>query len=317
MSDDTKIAPDDERIGETALAGIIHAISEQLPELQGFAQKLLAKPETPCPPPTRCRKCGAEVDHIWSLGAWRKAECSHCARHELLEDFLEARKEIVRRWVLADITDKDLRDCLKTSWSLLPILSRWLEEGLPAGEWLYLHGPPGVGKTTQLAKLVVELHKRTARRIREPTERWEIDSLESVIAGQVTRTPATYVREHAMVTSCQPGKGFDVDYWASRPLLIVDEVCRRAKTHRELEASRYRQPSMTPWAATTLFEIYDARYARKLPTVLTSNRSALELLEYEGPWEDEALHSRLIERLGRLEMKWEVSFEDVPNHRVA
>ena len=303
--------------GSKYLAGLVGKLAESNPELAGFAAKLTTPPDTECPPPTACRKCGGEVEHIWSLGAWRKGECAFCARHDLLEDFKAARAELVRRWVNADVTDKELRDCLESPWPLQVLPSRWLQEGMPEGDWLYLHGEPGVGKTTQVAKLIVELHERTARRIREPTERWEIESLDSAIAGQVTRTPVTYTSEHAMVTSCQVGKGRDVEYWSSRPMLIIDEVCRRSKSHRELEASRYKQPSLTPWASTTLFEIYDARYRSGLPTVLVSKYSPLELLEYEGPWEDEALHSRLLERIGGLEMKWALPFEGTPNYRVA
>lgn len=67
------------------------------------------------------------------------------------------------------------------------------------------------------------------------------------------------------------------------PLLVLDDL---------------GQEQLSPWAKTTLFEIFDARYRRKAPTVITSNLHLEDLERLHEPVADRirgmSLHSRVL-----------------------
>lgn len=128
--------------------------------------------------------------------------------------------------------------------------------------WLFIYGPPGSGKT-HLA----------------------IGAYNAVSAQQ----PAAFVRASAMIGYLRDGiddhtVNARLEQLKTIGFLVIDDLATE-------------RPS--DWGLARLYDIIDARYAARRPTVITSNVSLLRLIP-ERPRQDEELHwQRIQSRIGQ------------------
>lgn len=138
--------------------------------------------------------------------------------------------------------------------------------GLRTGAIVLLCGGPGTGKTSMACELILE-------HCRKPTS-------------------AVYVRAKDLLEAIQAtfgGKGQATDVltkFAAPALLVVDEWHRRGKSD---------------WAAETLWNLVDRRYAELRQTVIVSNGLGDEL----APTFDAAMWDRINEDGGVIECDWQ------------
>lgn len=277
-------------------------------ELPGWMANLWAKiseqPTAPKPAPEACRKCGADVEYIASLGEWRLGYCHSCEPRRVENELNVARAEVVRLRVERDAGG--LKNSVHPRRELLEPIESWLKHGRPGGYWLCLHGQNGTGKTTQLAALLWAHHRRQVwASTRELAEDWQAQK--GVLESYCRDTRVTYTTERDLVASTMPSapERRSIEWWSRQPFLMIDEV------GRETRPSEY--------TCQTLWALYDARYQRQnLTTVLCSNYHPTEELSMRSAvWSDVTLASRLLERLGGSRLQGAVSFEDQPNWRLS
>jgi DNA replication protein DnaC len=124
--------------------------------------------------------------------------------------------------------------------------------------WLYLHGPPGRGKTG----LAVAVLRRAGERGASINF--------TVVPELLLKLRATY--DHA------DGAGTELDLLsalASVDVLLLDDLAANRGTE---------------WAAERLFDVLGPRYERRLRTLLTSNLDLDQLEQHLG-------HARLVSRI--------------------
>jgi DNA replication protein DnaC len=128
--------------------------------------------------------------------------------------------------------------------------------------WLFIYGPPGSGKT----HLAIGAYNAIS-----------------------TRLQAAFVRASAMIGYLRDG----IDDHT------LDARLEQLKTIGFLVIDDLGTERPSDWGLARLYDIIDARYAARRPTVVTSNVSLLRLLP-ERPRQDEELHwQRIQSRIGQ------------------
>jgi len=140
--------------------------------------------------------------------------------------------------------------------------------GLNQPNWLYLFGAYGVGKT----HIAVALTRRIAF-----DRRWE---------------PALYRWGEycSLIQQSWHDKRIQIDWNLTRyaRILVLDDIDKKTATR---------------WALSQLYDIIDYRYINNLPTVITANRSIIELTKF---WNNEsedlcrAIISRIVGQLAKV-----------------
>ena len=285
----------------------MHDHNEELPVplwIEDLMAKAHLEPEGEQPEADPCRKCGADVEYMASLGEWRRGYCRACEPSRVALELDAARHEIVRMRVERDAGL--LADRIHPRRELLEPIRSWLKGGKPAGYWLCLHGPNGTGKTTQLASLLWSLHAREVwSSTRSLEEDWQVGEM-GIVERYCRDTRVTYATERQIVDSTMPSapNRVSLEWWTQRPVLMVDEVGR--------------EPNPSDYATRTLWALYDRRYAEKgLTTVLCSNYDPVsDLPARNAIWGDVTLAARLVERLGGGRLQGAVDFTGEKNWRL-
>jgi DNA replication protein DnaC len=128
--------------------------------------------------------------------------------------------------------------------------------------WLFMYGPPGSGKT----HLAIAAY--------------------NAVSSQL---PAAFVRVAAMLGYLRDG----IDDHT------VDARLEQLKTIGFLILDDLGTERPTEWGLARLYDIIDARYAARRPTLITSNIPLLRLIP-ERPRQDEELHwQRILSRIGQ------------------
>lgn len=258
------------------------------PEFASLWSKARAVPEGPRPDPEPCSTCGEPVQYMASLGAWRKGYCASCHARKLAMDDEQARRHVVAERVRRNL-GAQLGERIDERYPLDRRIRRWLEGGMHERPWLYLHGQPDAGKTTQAIQLTWAIHEQDVAKVPPVAEDYGLTEIDQ----RAPYRSVVYTTEPSMVRSTWPSATDrrSIEYWASLPVLIVDEVGRRA--------------SASDHTADVLFAIYDARQEARRTTVLISNFSP-QTLRNRSIWgQDEPLMQRLIARSQVVEMTWQ------------
>lgn len=223
----------------------------------------------------------AFFERMRAMGAFAEPDPDVCGSFE------EAKAQLVARWIARDTAA--LGEQMRCRGTLNEALALWLSHGRDAGAWLWVWGPYGCGKTFQAARLIEAIHERAGRSILPESrpDMWHPDRLTARAA-----CTATYVVEADLVRSLMPSSTSPRDHawWASRPLLIVDEACAG---------------SGSAWHEEQLYTVYDQRYRDRRPTVFLSNWHPADAGK-PSAWDSGRLASRLMQRLGGEALPWAV-----------
>lgn len=169
--------------------------------------------------------------------------------------------------------------------AMLDVTRAWLDEGEPAGQWLYLGGQPGCGKTHLCTAAVRELlYKKPV--VYMPWER-EGKRLKAVVNEAGEYGPAIARLEEA-------------------PVLYIDDLFKPVPDER----GESRWP--TGADVRLAFEILNYRYINRLPTLISSEWTLRQLIDI-----DEATASRVNERCGFGKFAIAVKPDRAKNYRLA
>jgi DNA replication protein DnaC len=128
---------------------------------------------------------------------------------------------------------------------------RWLSAGVRRGQNLVLSGPVGTGKTGLAIGALRELH----------------------LAGWASR----YATVPDMLDAMRPRDRNDPD-----SLLAADLGMGRLQRVRVLLMDDLGAEKESEWAAERLYLVINGRYERKLPTIVTTNKTLVELRDAVG-----------------------------------
>ena len=217
-----------------------------------------------------CRKCEdtGEVDeYLGIVGgkmSYARSRCQDCLEGKADED---KRMRISGRMRYAGVphgfVDKTFRNFDLRTAELRPDQSQMLREGRKAAArvatdnglqpWLLLMGPPGVGKTHLAAAIV---NHRAKDLVGAPAKWLNVPEWLSEL-------------RRGFADNSTDGKFQEA---VEAPVLVIDDL--GAEYHRT-RSSRNGES----WAAEQLYRLVDYRYARRSPTVITTNASISEMQE--------------------------------------
>jgi DNA replication protein DnaC len=173
------------------------------------------------------------------------------------QDRLDASRR--RRVIIATLDRLDRRFDRFTEYHVEhPTIGRWVLDTISGGrDGLVIRGPVGTGKTGNA-----------------------VAAFRAVVAGGVV--PAVAVAVPALLDGLRPGR---------EPV----EELRACEDARLLLLDDLAAERMTDWTGETLYRLIDARYARRLPTIVTTNATGQQIRDGLG----ERVASRL-NGLGRI-----------------
>jgi DNA replication protein DnaC len=173
---------------------------------------------------------------------------------------------------------------------LMPQCNQFLSTGI--GDMIcgmYLHGPVGTGKTSQLVQMMKQIFANHAQTMNADPCGWGFPALDE-------RNPprALYVTESSMLEMMRPGEGqCSPDKFKRVTWLLIDEV-GRAKS--------------TEWSSEQLYGIIDHRYSEMMPTVWASNLSIRELAQAKNANYDDRVIRRIFDMCGGVKAQAEKRF---------
>ncbi len=261
---------DDEESQPERLQAVVDAAADALPEI--FSLNFLQ---------------AALRDRDGFMSAMREAGM-FAANTELCSSFEEARDQLVEGWIERDSQELVAMREVK-GVALHPALKMWLDVGRAEGQWLWLYGDFGTGKTQQAMELIRSLHWTVGQSIprEELEEYWHPRHLRTTRACTVTYTTESELIETLRPNSSTPQP---TSYWQDRSLLIIDEACATPTTQ---------------WSEDKLFSILDARMRHKKPTVFLSNWRP-DQVDDPNAWDSPRLKSRLGRQGCALGQPWAV-----------
>ena len=201
----------------------------------------------------RCKLCGdTGYRHFWQNGHDFAEECT-CL------EIRQAEELIRRSGVSPDMTFETFKAEKQFQRNMLGKARMFIDRGYGNGEWFYLSGQVGCGKTHVCTAIVRELLKRNV-----PC-RYMMWKTESVQLKAIVNT-SEFAEELTKLTKPK--------------VLYIDDFLKTQAGYRPSAAD-----------INLAFQILNDRYIRKMPTIISCEISTLEIMEI-----DEAVGSRIYER---------------------